>query len=79
MPAVVYDVGGLREPILKYGAGVVVPADDQATLARAVASLLDDPVALERAREGARRCARELSWTTAAGQHVEVYRNLLAG
>ena len=38
VPAVVYDVGGLAEPVRAFGAGRVVPADDVDGLAAASAS-----------------------------------------
>ena len=45
VPVVAYDVGGLAEPIERYGAGRVVPAGDVEALTRAVREILDDPVA----------------------------------
>ena len=54
VPAVVYDVGGLAEPVRAFGAGRVVPADDVDGLAAAIRELLDDP---RRARGRARRRA----------------------
>ena len=76
VPAVVYDVGGLPEPVLAYGAGRVVPADDVAALGAALRELLDDPRALESARAGARRAREELTWARAAQAHLAVYREL---
>src|SRR5581483_8444428 len=55
VPAVAYDVGGVAEPVRRFGAGRVVPAGDVDALAEAIRELLGDPEALERAREGARR------------------------
>ncbi len=77
IPAVVYDVGGLAEPVRSYGAGRVVPADDIAALGAALAELLDDPAALEAARAGARRARAELTWDRAAEAHLALYRELL--
>ena len=51
MPAVAYDVGGLAEPIARYGAGRVVPAGDVEALTEAARELLARP---GRARGGAR-------------------------
>jgi glycosyltransferase involved in cell wall biosynthesis len=48
VPAVVYDVGGLAEPVRAYGAGRVVAAGDIEALAEAARELLDDPDARER-------------------------------
>ncbi len=76
VPAVVYDVGGLGEPVRNFGAGRVVPPGDVAALTEAVRELLDDPLALERAREGAERARTDLTWDAAAQAHLEVYREL---
>src|SRR5207247_10945511 len=53
VPAVVYDVGGLAEPIARYGAGRVVPAGDVEALAAAAGEPLGGGAARERARAGA--------------------------
>jgi glycosyltransferase involved in cell wall biosynthesis len=76
VPAVVYDVAGLGEPIRAYGAGRVVPAGDVDALTEAVRELLDDSGALAEARAGADRARRELTWDAAAAQHLELYREL---
>ena len=76
VPAVVYDVGGLAEPVSAYDAGRVVAAGDVEALAEATRELLDDPGALERAREGARRARAELTWDRSAEAHLAVYREL---
>ena len=76
VPAVVYDVGGLPEPVRAYGAGRVVPADDVEALADALRELLDDPAALEAARAGARRAREELTWDASAAAHLDLYREL---
>ena len=76
VPAVVYDVGGLADPVRTYGAGRVVAAGDLDALVEAARELLDDGEALERAREGARRARAELTWDAAAAAHLEVYREL---
>jgi glycosyltransferase involved in cell wall biosynthesis len=76
VPAVVYDVAGLGEPIRRFGAGRVVPAGDVTALTEAVRELLDDGDALTAARAGAERARRELTWDAAAAQHLELYREL---
>ena len=73
VPAVAYDVGGIAEPVLRFGAGRVVPAGDVEALAAAVAELLGDRDALEEARAGARRARAELTWDAAAATHLAVY------
>src|SRR4051794_18788298 len=77
VPAVVYDVGGLPEPVERFGAGRVVPAGDVEALAAAVRELLGDPEALGRAREGAAAARDALTWDASAAAHLELYRSLL--
>ena len=77
IPAVVYDVGGLAEPIARYGAGRVVPAGDVEALTEAARELLADPEALARTRAGAERARAELTWDAAAERHAALYRELL--
>jgi glycosyltransferase involved in cell wall biosynthesis len=76
VPAVVYDVAGLGEPIRRFGAGRVVPAGDVDALTEAVKELLGDGDALAAARAGADRARSELTWKAAAEQHLELYREL---
>jgi glycosyltransferase involved in cell wall biosynthesis len=76
VPAVAYDVGGIAEPVRRYGAGRVVPAGDVEALAAAARELLGDPAALEAARAGARLAREELTWDRAAAAHLELYREL---
>ena len=76
VPAVVYDVGGLAEPVRTYDAGRVVPEGDVEALTMAVGSLLGDPSALAAARAGAERARAELTWESAARSHLELYREL---
>jgi glycosyltransferase involved in cell wall biosynthesis len=73
VPAVVYDVAGLGEPVREYGAGRVVPAGDVDALTEAVRELLEDP---SEARTGAERARRELTWDASAARHLELYREL---
>lgn len=77
VPAVVYDVGGLAEPIERYGAGRVVAAGDLDALTEAARELLDDTGALARARAGAERARAELTWDAAAAAHMALYLELV--
>jgi glycosyltransferase involved in cell wall biosynthesis len=77
VPAVVYDVGGLGEPVQTFGAGRVVPAGDIDALAAALRELLDDGEALAEARAGAQRAREALTWDAAAAAHLALYRELL--
>ena len=76
VPAVAYDVGGIAEPVRRFGAGRVVPAGDVEALAAAARELLEDRDALEAACAGARRARAELTWDEAARAHLELYREL---
>lgn len=77
VPAIAYDVGGLAEPVSRFGAGRVVAAGDVAALATAIAELTGDENALAAAREGALRARAELTWDAAAAAHLDLYRELL--
>jgi len=76
VPAVVYDVGGLAEPVRAFGAGRVVAPDDVDGLADAIRELLHDRDALAAARTGALRARDELTWDAAAQAHLALYREL---
>jgi glycosyltransferase involved in cell wall biosynthesis len=73
VPVVAYDVGGLAEPIERYGAGRIVPPGDVEALTEAVRDVLADP---EPARAGAERARSELTWAAAADAHLELYREV---
>jgi glycosyltransferase involved in cell wall biosynthesis len=76
VPVVAYDIGGLAEPIIRFGAGRVVRAGDVDSLAAAARELLDEPAALSEARAGARRARETLTWDAAADAHLELYGQL---
>jgi glycosyltransferase involved in cell wall biosynthesis len=76
VPAIAYDVGGLAEPIVAYGAGRVVPAGDVEALTEAARELLADEAALAAARDGAERARAELTWDAAAAKHLTLYEEL---
>ena len=75
VPAVVYDVGGLGDPIRAYGAGRVVEPGDVKGFARAIRELLTGD-ALAEARAGAARARAELTWATSAQAHLAVYEEI---
>ncbi len=77
VPAVVYDVAGLGDPIRAFGAGRVVPAGDVDALTAAVDELLGDSAALAAARAGAERARAALTWDAAAAAHIDLYRELV--
>jgi glycosyltransferase involved in cell wall biosynthesis len=76
VPAVAYDVGGIAEPVARFGAGRVVPAGDIEAFGAAIHELLDDPTALDAARAGARRAREELTWAESAQAHLALYEEI---
>jgi len=78
VPAVTYDVGGLAEPVCRFGAGAVVRPGDIEGMTEAVRKLLGDPEALARARAGALNARETLTWDAAAESHLAIYESLLA-
>jgi glycosyltransferase involved in cell wall biosynthesis len=76
VPAVAYDVGGIAEPVERFGAGRVVPAGDVEALGAALRELLDDRDALASARAGALRARAELTWDASARAHLDLYREI---
>jgi glycosyltransferase involved in cell wall biosynthesis len=74
VPAVVYDVGGLAEPVERFGAGLVVPPGDLEALAHALRRVLDDPAPF---RAGAERARAALTWDASAAAHLELYQELV--
>jgi glycosyltransferase involved in cell wall biosynthesis len=78
VPAVAYDVGGVAEPVRRFGAGRVVSPGDVEALAAAVHELLTDADALELARAGARRAREELTWDAAARAHLAIYEEIVS-
>jgi len=76
VPAVAYDVGGIAEPVRRFGAGRVVAPGDVDGLAAAVHELLTVPEQLERARAGAVRARAELTWDAAARAHLDLYEEI---
>ncbi|TMC48870.1 MAG: glycosyltransferase family 4 protein [Chloroflexi bacterium] len=72
-----YDVSGLRDA-LAGGAGVLVPAGDQAALVAACRSLLEDEARRSEIAERGRARVRERhAWDAIAGRVAEVYRAVL--
>src|SRR4051794_22482020 len=74
VPVVAYDVGGVGEPVRRFGAGRVVPPGDVEALAAAIEELLADPSA---ARAGAMRARDELTWDAAAAAHLALYEEIV--
>jgi glycosyltransferase involved in cell wall biosynthesis len=77
-PVVATTVGGLPEMIEPGRTGLLVPPDDEAALAGALISLLDDPAATRAMGERARRLAAERhAWPDIAARTEAVYEEAL--
>ena len=77
VPAIAYDVGGIAEPVRRFGAGRVVAPGDVDGLAAAIEELLGDADALAAARAGANAARDALTWDASAAAHLDMYRELL--
>ena len=73
VPAVAYDVGGIAEPVRRFGAGLVVAPGDVGALAVAIQEVLNDP---EPFRAGALRAREELTWDASARAHLALYEEI---
>ncbi len=73
VPAIAYDVGGIAEPVRRFGAGKVVAPGDVDGLAAAIREVLSDP---EPYRAGAQRARAELTWEASARAHLALYEEI---
>ncbi|HMH56545.1 MAG TPA: glycosyltransferase [Gemmatimonadales bacterium] len=74
------DAGGLPEVVENGVTGLVVPRGDSAALARAIGSLLSDPLRREQMGQAGRaRALRLFDWDRSAEQFEELYRQVAAG
>ena len=78
LPCIATDAGGNREALAN-GAGLLVPPGDPAALAKALASLLDDPDAARRMGSAAReRAWREFDVRDTIARTEALYETLCA-
>ena len=76
VPAVVYDVGGLGEPVRRSAPAGSSRQTMSPHWATRIRELLDDSAALAEARAGALRAREALSWDASARAHLELYGEL---
>ncbi|MDQ6613168.1 MAG: glycosyltransferase family 1 protein [Gemmatimonadota bacterium] len=76
LPVIGADVGPTRE-LLGENRGWLVPAGDAEACAQAIVNLIDDPVRLRQAREGALEFASQSTWNGVWNSLLTDYRTLL--
>jgi glycosyltransferase involved in cell wall biosynthesis len=80
VPVVAAAVGGLRDTIVDRRTGILVPAQDPAAIAEALAELLADPgLRAELGRAGQKRALARYSWDRVAAETEKAYQHTLAG
>jgi glycosyltransferase involved in cell wall biosynthesis len=78
-PVVAAAAGALPELVRRGGGGILVPRDDPGALAKAIASLLEQPDARARlGARGVRGIAEAYSWPSVAAATAKVYAETLA-
>jgi glycosyltransferase involved in cell wall biosynthesis len=78
-PVVAAAAGALPEVVRRGGGGVLVPRDDPQALAKAIASLLEQPAARqELGARGRLGIAQAYAWPTVAAATAEVYAEAIA-
>ena len=74
------DVPGCRDAIVPNLTGLLVPVKDSSSLSHAIVSLIDDPSRCkEMGRAGRQFAERHLDVRAVVHQHLDVYKELLAG
>ena len=77
-PVVASAVDGLPEVVVHGETGLLVPPDDPAALARAIAVLLDDPLRARALGAAARRRAETVfAWDRYVAAHEQLFEKIL--
>jgi glycosyltransferase involved in cell wall biosynthesis len=66
VPVVAHDVGGVSEAVADGYSGVLVPANDPATLTEQLTRLIEDPELRHQLGSNGRKWAQEAQWSTGA-------------
>jgi glycosyltransferase involved in cell wall biosynthesis len=77
VPAVVSDLPEMRNIIMKYGNGVILPSYDEHSLADIINQLLDDPGRLSELKKNCAAAARDLYWEKESQIVEGIYHELL--
>ncbi|MDP3919488.1 MAG: glycosyltransferase family 4 protein [Candidatus Omnitrophota bacterium] len=75
-PVIATDIPGTRDIVDVGNTGILVPARDPAALARAIESLLDDPIKTAAMAVNARRYADRYSYKEMTAQYDRLYRSI---
>jgi glycosyltransferase-like protein len=76
LPVVATDIPVFREYLASGESALLVPPDDDAALADALASVLTRPDLRSRLVTAGRAVARRYDWGTSAARHIDIYRSL---
>ncbi len=71
-PAVVYNVGGLRDVVRDRKTGIVIPDNSPQTMAIQAMQLLTDAKKYKKMQTNARKWAESLTWKDAVGQSLQI-------
>jgi glycosyltransferase involved in cell wall biosynthesis len=71
LPWIASDIGQLRDVADEFGGGTLVPAGDQDALAAAMAAVLADPEAIDRAKTAQGRAFARCGWRARASEILE--------
>lgn len=74
-PAVVYNVGGLRDSVLHNKTGIVLSKNTSEEMAREVLALLTNKDKLKAFQKEGKKIAESLSWTEATTQSLRIIEN----
>lgn len=75
-PVIATDLGTLAEEVEDEVTGLLVPVRNSVALSKAMQRLIGDRVLLRQLAEGSRAKGRQRSWTTIAGETIQVYRSV---
>ena len=80
VPVLAFDNAGSREAVVHGKTGVLVPAEDVATLQKAIAVLIDETeMRIEFGKAGRERMKNEFSVETMVERHIELYESVING
>jgi glycosyltransferase involved in cell wall biosynthesis len=76
LPVVASDLPVFREYLRPGEDALIVPVDDAAALASALAAVLDDRPLADRLRAAGRAVAARFTWASAAEEHQKIYADV---